>query len=89
MFDVNVNILGSTGPSKLVKTSTYKAGHVASALLLVILVRSRTGKLYSGSVKVKVVAAAMIVGAIVKVIKAQGSTKIRSKLNVGDKSRLA
>ena len=31
----------------------------------------------------------MIVGAIVKVITAQGSTKIRSKLNVGDKSRLA
>ena len=52
MFDVNVNILESTGPSVLVKTSTYKGGHVASALLLVILVRSRTGKLYSGSVKV-------------------------------------
>ena len=31
----------------------------------------------------------MIVGAIVKVIKIQGSTKINEKLNVGDKSRLA
>ena len=52
MFYSNVNTLESTGSSVLVKTSTYKAGHVASALLLVILVRSRTGKLYSGSVKV-------------------------------------
>ena len=45
MFDENVNTLESTGSSVLVKTSTYKAGHVADALFLVILVRSRTGKL--------------------------------------------
>ena len=45
MFDENVNTLESTGSSVLVKTSTYKAGHVADALFLVIFVRSRTGKL--------------------------------------------
>ena len=52
MFDSNVNTLESTWPSVLVKTSTYNAGHFANGLFEVILVRSRTGKLYMGSVKV-------------------------------------
>ena len=52
MFDANVNTLGSIGSSVLVKISTCKAGHVAKELFEVILVRSRTGKLISGSAKV-------------------------------------
>ena len=52
MFDVNVNTVESIGPSVLVNKSTCKAGHVASKSLEVILFRSRTGKLNSGSAKV-------------------------------------
>ena len=52
MFYSNVNTLESTGPSVLVKMSTNKAGHFAKELFEVILVKSRTGKMKSGSAKV-------------------------------------
>ena len=52
MFYSNVNTLESTGPSVLVMISTNKAGHFANELFEVILVKSRTGKMKSGSAKV-------------------------------------
>ena len=53
MFDAKVNTLGSIVPFVFVIISTCKAGHVANVLTLeVILVKSRTGKLNSGSAKV-------------------------------------
>ena len=52
MFYSNVNTLESTGSSVLVKISTNKAGHFANELFEVILVKSITVKMKSGSAKV-------------------------------------
>ena len=74
--DANVNNYESSSVSLSLLISTINAGQFASKSFGFILFLSRFGKLIGVLPKIKVVAAAIILGSIVKITVKHGSTSI-------------